>query len=81
MATGEVAAHGHDVDVGGQRREAVKPDTQVETNVFTSGFTSSLPIFMGTRMSRPHTRAPRTSEGMLSSGVAFSIGICTRARR
>ena len=44
-------------------------------NVFTSGFTSSLPIFMGTWMSSPQASAPKSSEGMLSSGVAFSIGI------
>jgi len=44
----------------------VKPDTQVEMNVFTSGFTSSLPIVMGTWMSSPQASAPKSSEGMLS---------------
>ena len=52
------------------------PDTTVETNVFTSGLRSSLPpMRRGTLISKPQASAPRTSEGMFRSGVAFNRGI------
>ena len=58
------------------RSANVLPEITVETNVFTNGFRSSLPpMRMGTLASKPHVKAPRTSEGMFRSGVALSRGI------